>query len=125
MGLWFLAIVSGGGALILAPASAGLAVVSALVTCIGGGLAVVATARTLRENRGRRLPWLGRPPVHPRRWDLLSGSGAPMVVFGAGVFGRTVGGSTTAVVLPLALGAALTIAMVTAQTLHNRRVAAG
>lgn len=122
VGVWFVAIVCAGVALTLAPPSTGLAVVSALVTCVGGGLAAAATARTLRENRGQRLPWLGRPPVHPRRWDLLAGSGAPMMAFGAGVFGRTVGSPTTAVVLPIAVVAVITGVLCVAQLRHNRRV---
>ena len=121
VGVWFVAIVSAGVALSVAPPSTGLAVVSALVTCVGGALAAAATARTLRENRGLRLPWSGRPPVRPRRWDLLSGSGAPMVAFGAGVFGRTVGSPTAAVVLPIAVVAVLTGVLCAAQWRHNRR----
>lgn len=122
---WFAAMVAVPMALILAPPSPALAVVSALAVCAGGGLAVAGTVRTLRENRGHRIPWMGRPPVCPRRWDLLTGSGTPMVVFGAGVFGRSVGGPVLSTVLPLTVGAVFAAVLMAAQAVHNRRAAAG
>lgn len=120
--VWLAGLIAAMLALLLAPPSTGLAVVSALLTCVGAGLAAAGVVRTLRENHGRRVPWLGRPPVRPRRWDYLSGTGVPVTVYGAGVFGRAVGGATTGVVLPLALGAVLVLAMTAAQARHNRRV---
>lgn len=122
---WFAAMFAVPMALVLAPPSPALAVVSALTVCAGGGLAAAGTVRTLRENRGHRVPWVGRPPVCPRRWDLLTGSGTPLVVFGAGVFGRSIGGPVFSIVLPVTVGAVLVIAVTTAQTVHNRRAATG
>ncbi|NKU59964.1 hypothetical protein GS883_16145 [Rhodococcus hoagii] len=45
-----------------------------------------------------------------------------MVAFGAGVFGRTVGSPTAAVVLPIAVVAVLTGVLCAAQWRHNRHV---
>lgn len=55
---------------------------------IGSALVVASTRRTIRENAGRRIPWLGRPPVEPRRMDLLLTYGMPMAAFGVALVAR-------------------------------------
>lgn len=120
---WFAAMFAVPMALILAPPSPALAVVSALAVCAGGGLAVAGTVRTLRENRGHRVPWVGRPPVRPRKWDLLSGSGMPLACFGTVAFGSNVDGLPS--YAPVFVVGVLAAALMTAQAVHNRRAAAG
>ncbi|WP_305092696.1 hypothetical protein [Prescottella sp. R16] len=120
--LSFAAVVAGAMLLTLAPPSPATAVAGVAMTVGGAGLAAAGTARVLRENQGRRVPWWGGPPVRPRRWDLLMGTGAPMAFYGPVVTARSVDalpGWT-----PLAVSAVLVAALFTAQALHNRRVPA-
>ncbi|TFI43653.1 hypothetical protein E4P29_11720 [Rhodococcus sp. 1R11] len=89
-------------------------------TAIGAALTVASTRRTLRENAGRRIPWNGRPPIEPRRVDLLEAFGFPMVVLGV-VLAAKSASVPWFIALPVvcigAVGAPLA-----AQAWHNYRV---
>ncbi|WP_137723979.1 hypothetical protein [Prescottella subtropica] len=107
--------------LTLTPPSTTTAVAGVVVTVVGAGSAAAGTARVLRENRGHRVPWRGSPPVRPRQWDLLTGTGSPMAFYGPVVTARSVDalpGWT-----PLAVCGLLIAVLYTALALHNRRLA--
>ncbi|MBU4615686.1 hypothetical protein IM877_13175 [Rhodococcus sp. GG48] len=121
MGVWFVVIVSAGVALAVAPASRTAGIVGASAVATGVGFAVAGTSRTLRENRGLRVPWWGPPTNRPRKWDLLAGTGLPLVSYGAILVGRSVQTLPT-VAFPLTALATLSLVLCAAQWRHNRRV---
>ncbi|MGA9873201.1 MAG: hypothetical protein WBQ44_18925 [Rhodococcus sp. (in: high G+C Gram-positive bacteria)] len=91
-----------------------------VVLCAGSVLAVQAVQRICRENTGRRIPWFGRPPVSPRRFDLKSGLGAPLVVIGAVILGQNLAWPWP--VMIVAAGLFSVGVSTVAVSVHNRRV---
>ena len=121
---WMFAIVAASIAMTVVPTSRMTVIVGALVTAAGAGFAAAGTRRTLRENSGQRVPWWGQPTTRPRRWDLLSGTGIPLVAYGSILMGRSVD-RLSGFAFPLVVVAAVALALCAAQVLHNRRVATG
>ncbi|MFC4604568.1 hypothetical protein ACFO6S_12800 [Rhodococcus kronopolitis] len=104
------------------PSGAVAWVVGVLAMLVGLGLFVAATRRTLRENAGHRIPWWGTPPVRPRQWDLLAGVGSPFLTVGIVVVAGLVGRGVWPV---LVLLAAVVIAAIGVNVVHNRRISTG
>ena len=88
-------------------------------SAIGAALIVASTRRTMRENAGRRIPWLGRPPVEPRREDLLLTFGFPMVVFGIALAAKS---ASVPWFIALPVICAFIGLPLSAQAWHNHRV---
>ncbi|MGF0311002.1 hypothetical protein [Rhodococcus sp. IEGM1428] len=97
-----------------------LAVAGVCTAAIGAALTVASTRRTMRENAGRRIPWLGRPPIEPRQVDLLETFGFPMVVFGVAVAAKSASVSWF-IALPIVCIGAVAVPLA-GHTWHNYRV---
>ncbi|MDI9933097.1 hypothetical protein QM588_21980 [Rhodococcus sp. IEGM 1354] len=97
-----------------------MVVAGVCASAIGAALIVASTRRTMRENTGRRIPWLGRPPVEPRRVDLLDTFGLPMVVFGIAVAAKSAS-VPWFFALPVVCVGAVGVPLA-AQAWHNHRV---
>ncbi len=97
-----------------------LAAAGVCASAIGAAFIVASTRRTMRENAGRRIPLLGRPPVEPRRVDLLDTFGQPMVLLGV-VMALKSASVPWSVALPVVC-IGVVGAPFAAQAWHNRRV---
>ncbi|MBW4779459.1 hypothetical protein KZO37_08785 [Rhodococcus fascians] len=87
---------------------------------VGAALSVAAARRVSRENAGRRIPWMGLPPVRPRKVDLLETVGASMALSGA-----LLAANNLSIPWPISLpiiACVLIGAPLAAQAWHNYRV---
>ncbi|WP_424808673.1 hypothetical protein [Rhodococcus sp. 27YEA15] len=98
------------------------AVLLGIVMALGGAaLTVMSERRILRENAGRRMSLFGSPPVRPRRFDLLSGAGVPLLMFGSAISVQASTGPRPYLLLGV-LATATILAMTFAYIVHNRRI---
>ncbi|MFY2788059.1 hypothetical protein [Rhodococcus sp. KRD162] len=90
------------------------------IFAIGAALSIAAARRISRENAGRRIPWIGFPPVRPRKVDLLETVGASMTLTGALMAANNLS-IPWPIFLPI-IGFAFIAVTLSAQAWHNYRV---